>query len=164
MILHICCEWCASSIPGMCSWKKRTCCWLCSRKQKGNGFRCLVLKELRRLVWCSADISTFTVGIVSYFCCINLSSGFNRATQDAWFVLTGFCMSLCFPHPRLSAPCSGWKRWWVRGRQRCVCCRQGRKKADQEPGGGTYLDMSTGEGICNISWHIYSVMYEMSNS
>lgn len=28
----------------------------------------------------------------------------------------------------------------------CVCCKQDKRKADQEPGGGTYLDMCTGEG------------------
>lgn len=29
----------------------------------------------------------------------------------------------------------------------CACCRQDKKKVDQEPGGRTYLDMSTGETV-----------------
>lgn len=34
----------------------------------------------------------------------------------------------------------------MRERQHCACCRQDKRKPDLEPGGETYLDMSTGEG------------------
>lgn len=41
---------------------------------------------------------------------------------------------------------SDWRQWCMRERRLCVCCRQDRRKAGQEPGGGTYLDTSIGEG------------------
>lgn len=56
---------------------------------------------------------------------------------------------------RLKGQCSDWRQWWKRERLHSGCCRQDRRKAGLETGGGTYLDTSTGELGFLLGWGLH---------
>lgn len=56
---------------------------------------------------------------------------------------------------RLKGRCSDWRQWWKRERRHSGCCRQDRREAGLETGGGTYLDTSTGELGFLLGWGLH---------